>query len=161
MKTAKLVRRTLLLGAVATVAMAPVLLAQTSGRPTIAVHEAWSRPANIGANGAGYMAIANTGSSADRLTAAESPVAVTVTLHQTQTVGGVTSMRPVDGIPIRAGQTVVLAPGGFHLMLEGLRRPLKVGDHVPVALTFAKSGAVRAELVVRAAAPQAMSDMKM
>ncbi len=86
---------------------------------------------------------------------------MTVSLHQTQTVGGVTSMRPVDGIPIRAGQTVVLAPGGFHLMLEGLRRPLKVGDRVPVALTFAKSGIVRAELVVRATAPQAMSDMKM
>ena len=142
-------------------AFASASFAQTPGGPVISVHDAWTRPANPGVNAAGYLLITNKGRTADRLVAAESPIATTVSIHQSQTVGGVTSMRAVDGIPVRAGQTVTLAPGGFHLMLEGLKRPLKVGDRAPLTLSFVKAGVVRTILVVRVAAPEAMPDMKM
>jgi len=148
-------------GLLLAVALASPAFAHAAGSAAIVVRDAWTRPANLGVNAAGYLLISNTGRTADRLTGASSPSAATVTLHLSQTVGGVASMRAVDGVPIRAGQTAILAPGGFHLMLEGLRRPFKVGDRVPLSLTFFKAGVVRTELTVRVAAPQAMPDMKM
>jgi copper(I)-binding protein len=58
-------------------------------------------------------------------------------------------MRMVEGgIPIPAGKTVKLEPGGYHLMLKKLKEPLKEGDSVPVTLTFEKAGPVDVTLAV-------------
>jgi hypothetical protein len=161
MKQARILRRVALVGALASFALATAGIAQTTAGTAISIHDAWTRPANPGVNDVGYLAMTNNGRAADRLVSAASPIAAAVSLHQSQTIGGVTSMRAVDGIAVPAGQTVVLAPGGFHLMFEGLKRPLKAGDHAPLTLTFAKAGLVRTEVTVRVAAPQPMSDMKM
>lgn len=104
-------------------------------------------------NAAGYGAITNRGRAADRLIAAASPVAAKVSIHESRSDHGVMSMRALSGISIPAGSTVALAPGGLHLMLEGLKRPSTVGGRVPITLTFARAGAVRAELAVRIAGP--------
>ncbi len=56
----------------------------------------------------------------------------------------------VDGIDIAAGATVSLQPGGYHLMLTGLKSPLTAGMHFPLTLTFAKAGRVTVDAVVEA-----------
>jgi periplasmic copper chaperone A len=53
-------------------------------------------------------------------------------------------MRPVGPLPIAPGKRVTLAPGGYHIMLSGLKRPLKQGDSFPITLSFAKAGPVTA-----------------
>ena len=62
---------------------------------------------------------------------------------------GVMTMRPLDnGLTIAAGQTVKLAPGGYHLMMSDLKSPLKAGEKVPVTLNFEKAGSVTVTLEV-------------
>ena len=56
--------------------------------------------------------------------------------------GGAMVMRQIMSLPLPAGETVELAPGGYHVMLIGLVDPLEVGDTIDVTLTMA-SGAVR------------------
>jgi copper(I)-binding protein len=60
-------------------------------------------------------------------------------------------MRPLkDGLEIKPGQTVELTPGGFHIMLAGLKKPLNKGDHFNATLTFEKAGTVDVEFDVMA-----------
>ena len=57
-------------------------------------------------------------------------------------------MRAVPGIAVAAGQAVAMKPGGLHLMLTGLRAPLRPGNKLPLTLRFEKAGVVRASLPV-------------
>jgi periplasmic copper chaperone A len=119
----------------------------------------WTRPTALGANGAGYLVIANRGAAAETLTGAASPLAVAVSIHQSRMQGSVMTMRAVATLTIPAHRSVSFAPGGYHLMLEGLKRPLKAGDKVPVTLTFARTGALRVLLDVRL--PKTVAPMSM
>jgi copper(I)-binding protein len=58
-------------------------------------------------------------------------------------------MRPVKSIPVPAGGTVELKPGGYHIMLPDLERDLKPGDTVPVTLRLERGGELRIEAAVR------------
>ena len=70
-----------------------------------------------------------------RLVAASSPLAEAVEIHEMAMDGDVMRMRALpDGLVLPAGTSVVLKPGGLHLMLLGLTRPLSAGDTVPVTL---------------------------
>jgi copper(I)-binding protein len=89
-------------------------------------------------NGAAYLTIVSP--TADRLTAASSPVAKTVELHTMSMEGGVMKMRPLAAIDIPAGRTVTLSPGGMHIMLLGLTRPLREGQSFPLTLSFDNAG---------------------
>lgn len=64
----------------------------------------------------------------------ESPVAGVVEIHEMRMDGNVMRMRAVSRIDLPAGKTVELKPGGYHVMLMGLKRPLKKGDVVPLKL---------------------------
>jgi copper(I)-binding protein len=64
-------------------------------------------------------------------------------LHDVVTEDGLTRMQHVPALPIPAGGTARLAPGGYHVMLTELSAPLEVGQTVPVALVFARGGTVR------------------
>jgi hypothetical protein len=58
-------------------------------------------------------------------------------------------MRPLaNGLQIKPGETVEFAPGSFHIMLVGLKRPLAAGNHVKSTLMFEKAGAVDVEFDV-------------
>jgi copper(I)-binding protein len=83
-------------------------------------------------NGAAYLTIVSP--TADRLTAASSPVAKKAELHTMSMEGGVMRMRPLAAIDIPAGQTVTLSPGGMHIMLLGLTQPLHQGQSFPLTL---------------------------
>jgi len=126
----------------------------------IAVVGAWIRPAQARMNGAGYMTLVNRGRLGDRLIGASSPVAAQVSLHRSLEIGGVMTMRAVPVLDVAGGARVSFAPGGLHLMFEGLRRPLAPGQSVPVSLIFTRAGRVRATLIVRVGAP-AMPGMAM
>lgn len=98
--------------------------------------------------GGGFLTIRNDGS-ADRLVSASSPLAARVEIHEMAMQDNVMTMRPLpDGLALPAGETVALKPGGFHLMLMGLKQPLAEGETVPLTLTFEKAGSVDAALLV-------------
>jgi copper(I)-binding protein len=110
----------------------------------ITIVETWTRatPPNARAGG-GFAKITNSGSEADRIVAASSPVSKKTELHEMAVVDGVMKMREMeDGIAVPAGGTVELKPGGLHIMFMGLNEPLKEGETVPVKLTFEKAGEV-------------------
>ena len=107
--------------------------------------------------GGGYLSVKNTGTEPDRLVSASSPAAGAVQVHDMKMDGNVMRMRELDGpLEIKPGETVTLAPGGMHLMMMGLKEPLKQGERVPLTLVFEKAGKIDVELAVEAmgATPQ-------
>lgn len=92
--------------------------------------------------GGAFMTLVNAGGNGDKLIKAASPVAESVELHTHVKEGEVMRMRPVDGIDIAAGGRTALEPGSYHVMLIGLKQPLKEGATFPLTLTFEKAGTV-------------------
>jgi periplasmic copper chaperone A len=142
--------RTIIFSALAVMLGIGTLQAQSSN--TIMIEKPFSRATPGGAQvGAGYMTITNKGTAADRLISASSPAAGQVQIHEMSMQDNVMKMRELaGGLPIGAGKTVALAPGGHHLMMMGLKSPLKPGDKVPMTLTFEKAGKVEVTLDVQA-----------
>ena len=95
-----------------------------------------------------FMSIENRGKEADRLVSASSPVAGVVEIHEMAMDGGMMKMRAVKSIDLTPGATVEFRPGGYHVMLEELKQPLKQGDQIPVLLTFEKAGTMEIKVKV-------------
>ena len=142
------------LGAFLLSLMASVAAAQAVAAD-IEVKGAWIRtPPNGAATAASYAVIVNRGIATDRLTGASTPAAATVELHQTTMGNGMARMRAMNaGLAVAGSSSVTLRPGGYHLMLTGLKHPLRPGEHVPMALHFQRAGDVRADFAVRDSAP--------
>lgn len=90
-----------------------------------------------------FRGIQNTGNEPDQLLSARTTVAQTVELHRMEMTGDVMRMRAVPAIDLPAKTEVRLrhgTPNGYHLMLQGLKAPLKDGDRFPVTLTFQRAG---------------------
>jgi copper(I)-binding protein len=98
--------------------------------------------------GAMYMSVMNHGAASDRLTGISTPAAEMSHLHESREENGVAQMRAMEALDIPAGATVELKPGGYHVMLMGLKQPLAKGAKVPFTLTFEKAGEVTVEAVV-------------
>lgn len=109
----------------------------------LTVEHAWSK-ATIGAGRPGvfYVGITNAGSADDALIGIATPAAGMPMLHETVVQDGIASMPHAMSIPVPAGQSVQLSPGGYHGMLIGLTTALKEGDSFPVTLIFEKAGEV-------------------
>src|SRR5688572_20670287 len=110
-----------------------LLAACSAFAQSIEVKDAWVRgtvPAQK-ATGA-FMEI--TGKSAVRLIGAASPLADTVEIHNMTMQNGVMKMFQVQGIDVPAGKTIKLAPGGYHVMMMGLKQQMKPGQRVPLDL---------------------------
>ncbi|MEH7828113.1 copper chaperone PCu(A)C [Gemmobacter denitrificans] len=113
------------------------------------IHPNIPAPAASAKSAAGYMAIANDGATPDRLIAVEMEVAQSVMLHTTEHgADGVARMKHLESVDIPAGETVVLEPGGMHVMLMGLTATLSEGDMVPGTLVFEQAGRVAVEFMV-------------
>ena len=122
----------------------------TSGSDGIVVDDPWGRSSPMVANnGAFYMTI--EGSDADdRLVSAYASVCGTTELHQTIVTDGVMSMQQAEGgIGIPAGGEAVLAPGGYHVMCIDKDIEFKVGDIIPLTLTFAVAEMQTVEAEIR------------
>lgn len=114
----------------------------------IDVKDSWSRATPPGIKvGVAYLVIDNRGKP-DRLLGASSPVARSAELHVTTMQGGMTQMRHLDSLDIKAGSHTAFAPGGRHIMLIGLKQPLKDGESFPLTLKFEKAGAVKVSVHV-------------
>ena len=119
----------------------------------LTVENAWARPAAVGQMGVIYLTVKDAGAP-DQLIGARTPVADDAQLHRSMMNGNMMEMRTVSEAPVAPGQPLVLAPGGYHIMLMGLKRPLKEGDTVPVTLVFRKAGTVTATATVHREAPK-------
>lgn len=137
---------------------APLAQAADVKLGAVTVGQPWSRPAQAGMNGVGFMTFANAGKTPVTLKSATSPAAGKVEIHQSSMAGGVMTMRRLDaGVAIPAGGQVAFAPGGYHLMLIGLKQPQAVGQKVPVTLIFDGGRKMQVELAVQLAPPTAQS----
>jgi copper(I)-binding protein len=123
----------------------------------LVITQPWSRATPGGAKIAGgFVTIENKGAAPDRLISGAGDIAGKVEIHEMAMNNGVMTMRPLDkGLVIEPGQTVKLAPGGYHLMLMDLKSPLKQGDKVPLTLEFEKAGKVALSLDVEGVGAQA------
>lgn len=149
-RTANRERRAALTGVVA------VFLLGSCGGTTapLAVEQLEVRIAPVAAvSASGYFILRNRGSVADTLDAVASEVADSVTLHESMPeAGGHVMMMSLSWIGIPAGDSVVFAPGGRHLMLERFTRPLTPGDSVPFSFQFRSGQVLKLVAPVRAVA---------
>lgn len=111
-----------------------------NGEPDIQLGNAWARPTRGDSPGAVYVAINNKGAADDRLTGAFTDRSAMAMVHQTELVDGVATMRMAGEINIPSESRIEMVPGGTHIMLQGLRAPLKTGDSFDLVLKFHKSG---------------------
>lgn len=97
------------------------------------------------------MTLKNQGQSDDTLLSAKTDAAKTVELHETKMdENDVMRMQPVPNIPLPAGGSVMLKPGGLHMMLIGMQKELAPGDKISLTLTFEKTGPITVEAEVQA-----------
>lgn len=115
----------------------------------IEVKSAWVRgtvPAQM-MSGA-FMEI--TSKNAATLVGVTTPVAEEAEVHEMRLEGGVMKMRAAPRLELPAGQTVVLKPGGYHVMLMGVKQQLKPGDRVPITLKIESANKKINAVVVKA-----------
>ena len=101
---------------------------------------------------AAYLTI--TSAQGGKLVSASSPVAAAVDVHEMKMEGDLMKMRMVDSLSLPAGQPVEFKPNGYHLMMTGLKAPLKVGDVVPIKLVVEDAKGKRQTVDVKATARQ-------
>jgi copper(I)-binding protein len=120
--------------------------------PTIVVSGAWVRQ-SLGQTGmtAGYLLIENKGAQDDTLVNITTSVGAVAHLHENSMKDGVMSMKPVQNLPIKAGQSLEMKPGsGLHIMIMGLKSPLMAGDPLTLDLEFERAGHIKVDAKVRA-----------
>ena len=123
----------------------------SSAQAQVTVDRAWARTTvpNQASSGA-FMKL--TAQSDVRLTGARSPVAGVVEVHEMKMDNGIMRMRPAGELPIKAGQTIELKSGGYHLMMMDLKRQLKAGEIVPLTLEFKAADGSVSKVEVKAIA---------
>ena len=143
--------RSIAFAVLAAVFVSGAALAEDYQVKTLRVSNPFARATPPGAKVAGaFMTIKNVGPDADRLVSVSSPAAGLVEIHEMAMEGGMMKMRALKGIDLKPGATVELQPGGYHVMLEDLKQPLKQGEQIPVTLTFEKAGVLEIKINVEA-----------
>ena len=136
--------------ALALALLAPAAIGHNHEKGDIQVRHPWSRATPPGAKvGVAYMEIRNRGGQSDKLLAASTPIARAVEMHVTQRDGEVMKMRQVQAFEIPARERYELRPGGSHLMLVDLARPLKQGERLPLTLRFERAGEMEIQVEVQ------------
>ena len=136
---------------------------------SIHIAEPWARATPKGASsGAAYMTITNNGKTPDRVSCVSSDASAQCQIHTMTMEDGVMKMRPVEGgLEIKPGETVMLKPSSFHVMLVTLKHPLQQGKMVKATLKFENAGTINVEYPVAAigatapGAPASGGGMKM
>lgn len=98
-------------------------------------------------NTAGYMTIVNMGSRPDKLLAASCACATSVEAHVSRVMNGEAMMMPAGPVTIPAKGQVSFSPGGYHLMVMGLKAPLKDGARAEMTLRFLHAGTVKVDFM--------------
>ena len=98
---------------------------------------------------AAYMEIHNSGKKPWTLTGVSSPAFDQVGIHRSMMHGNMVHMEHVNELAVPPQASVVLKPGGLHLMLMDAKKPLKAGDQVPMTLTFQNGKKIAVNAIVR------------
>lgn len=130
-----------------------------AGVAPVDVREAWARPTVPGQRSTGVYGRLTAGAGA-RLVGGSTPLAESVEVHQMAMEGNVMRMRALEkGLELPPGQGVELAPGGYHLMVTGLRQPIAPGSTLPLTLRFVdgegRESSLALQVPVPAKAPEA------
>jgi copper(I)-binding protein len=128
------------------------LAACSAPGPKISARDGWARETGSAATAAAYVTIENKGG-ADELTGVRSTIGEAM-LHESSMEGGVMRMRLIEagqGLVVPSNGKLGLAPGGAHVMITGLKKPLEAGDRFGLTLQFAKAGPKRVEITVKSA----------
>jgi copper(I)-binding protein len=135
------------------VAALAVLALQPAMAATVHVTDAWARATKPGQPVSGaYMKIQSDADA--RLLGASSPSIPTVEVHTMKMDGDVMRMREVEAVELPGGKTVSLQPGGYHIMLMNLKKPIVAGEVIPLTLVI-ESGGKRQNVDVKAVARDA------
>jgi copper(I)-binding protein len=102
-----------------------------------------------------YVPLLNTGTSPDRFIGASSPIAEKVEIHDETKDNGILKMEELDGVTLEPNVPISFRPGGKHLMVIGLKHPLKEGEMLPLTLQFENAGSIKVDAMVES--PGAMS----
>lgn len=114
------------------------------------ITKVWARPAAQGANSAAYFTIYNGTPKADTLIGIVSEYAANAEVHESYvTEDGLAGMRPAGILAIPSGDSLLLQPGGFHVMLMRMKRDIAVGDSIQLRLQFSESDPKIISAVVR------------
>jgi periplasmic copper chaperone A len=134
----------LLLAAAFAIGFAPAAIAHEYKLGDLTIGHPFARATPPGATvGGGYLVIENRGTTPERLVSVTTEASPASELHEMAMANGVMTMRPRSaGIEIPAGGKVELKPGGLHVMLIGLVKPLVKGETIKATLVFEKAGSV-------------------
>ena len=146
--------------AAAAVLTSPAAAAGDYDLGSIHISQPWSRATPKGAaSGVGYMTITNKGAAPERVSCVSDDASGQCQIHSVTMEGGVMKMRPVEGgLEIKPGESVMLKPGGNHMMFVALKHPLEQGQTVKVTLKFDHAGTIDVDypvLAIGAPAPGA------
>ncbi len=124
-----------------------------SEEENVTVTDPWGRTSPMAAaNGAFYMTLTNNSDTDDALLSASTDACGTVELHEMYDKGeGVMGMRPVESgtIPVAAGGTAELKPGGLHVMCLDKQIDFEAGTEIPITLTFENAGEMEVTAEIR------------
>ncbi len=125
-----------------------LFLAAANTRAEVMISDAWVRANAPGQSvGAAYMTLKSAQES--QLFHVDSPAAGSVEIHSMSMTNGIMKMRSLETLPLQAGKAEKLAPGGFHLMLFDLKKPLKAGEKATFTLCFKdKTGKITQQDVI-------------
>lgn len=114
-------------------AFAALMMLSLPAFAQVDVQSAWARPTVAGQMGTGaYMRL--TSRDGARIVGASSAAAGVVEIHEMKMDGNVMKMRPISALDLPPATAVELKPGGYHMMLMDIKRPLKVGEKIKVEL---------------------------
>jgi copper(I)-binding protein len=131
-------------------ALAAALAAPVARADGLTVTEAWSRSTPpVAKVGVVYFTLRNDSKKSDRLLKLSTPVAGKVEVHRTEVLDGIARMREVAVLHVDAGQVLDFAPGGMHVMLIGLKKPLVAGTRYELDLLFEVAGPRKVTVEVR------------
>ncbi len=123
---------------------------KTNGAEKFLIEDGWVRPAS-GKMSAAYFTLTNLGQDDNALVSLSSSKAKAVEIHMSEMKDGKSTMRQIQQLPVAAGESALLAPGGLHIMLMGLEAPLAEGDAVDFTALFENGETYQFQLPVRAA----------
>lgn len=123
--------------------------AESEKTAPVTLARAWSPETIPGrSNSVVYLDIQNNSDEIIQLTSVSSDIARSAKLHESLLVDGMMKMQSVPSLSISPGERVSLKPGGLHLMLMGLKKPLAVGDSHRLVLDFSKGHTIELEVTV-------------
>jgi periplasmic copper chaperone A len=125
-----------------------VALAQTPA-PALSAQDAWIRATPGSDVAAAYLVLHNAGTHPVVVVGVSSPAASMAMIHETTLTNGMSSMRPHERLRVNPGETVRLAPGGLHIMLQGLNRTLAPEDEIALVLQLEGGGTLAVTARVR------------